>query len=170
MAHQVGGDHYQVPPGQMQHWDICVHFKVPYTIGCATKYLFRWKGKNGLQDLDKAIHYLQKSLENIDVVGGTSRFIPKDVIPETVEWEERDISLIAFNFEFPRHLNINGVNSPHAALKLALTRAIEFRGRVERDKIALLEAGTRNAREKAMADGHPVFGEDQPKASELHPE
>ena len=65
---QVGGTHYQKNVvccphcgGQLQHWDVYKFF--PYLVGTIAKYLWRWRDKNGLQDIDKASHYLQKLLE-----------------------------------------------------------------------------------------------------------
>lgn len=60
---QVGGTHYSKNgPAAMQHWDFIDDAAVPYLEGCATKYVVRWKGKNGIQDLRKAISYIQKRL------------------------------------------------------------------------------------------------------------
>lgn len=59
---QVGGDHYKTVSG-LQHWDLVELNGVGYLEGCATKYLSRWRKKNGLQDLQKALHYTQKLLE-----------------------------------------------------------------------------------------------------------
>ena len=63
---QVGGTHYQqedVP----QHWDIAIALNWDYLVGAATKYLWRL-GRKGdedkaIEDLGKAIHYLEKKLE-----------------------------------------------------------------------------------------------------------
>ena len=55
---QVGGDHYKV--GELQHWDL---LGPEYLMGCATKYISRWRRKNGVQDLEKALHYAEKLLE-----------------------------------------------------------------------------------------------------------
>lgn len=54
---QVGGDHYQT--GGTQHWDM---FGPDYLIGYATKYM-RWRKKGGVQDLEKAIHVVEKLKE-----------------------------------------------------------------------------------------------------------
>lgn len=64
---QVGGDHYRA---QYQHWDWVTDLNIPYLIGCATKYIIRWKRKGGAEDIQKAIHYLEKyvSLEAPDTV------------------------------------------------------------------------------------------------------
>jgi hypothetical protein len=59
---QVDGNHY-VKHGNLQHWDIVVRYAIPYLPGNCTKYLFRWKDKNGIKDLEKALHYLEKMLE-----------------------------------------------------------------------------------------------------------
>lgn len=67
---QVGGNHYKSAEdnGLPQHWDIVVGMGWSYLIGNATKYLWRLDKKGGpdkaIQDLEKAIHYLQKELEN----------------------------------------------------------------------------------------------------------
>lgn len=59
-ARQVGGSHYRK---KYQHWDWVADTKQPYHIGCTTKYLSRYLEKNGLQDLEKAGHYLEKAIE-----------------------------------------------------------------------------------------------------------
>lgn len=60
---QVGGDHYK-KGGSHQHWDfISVSYGSGYLVGCATKYLTRWRDKNGIEDLKKAVHYCQKLRE-----------------------------------------------------------------------------------------------------------
>lgn len=57
---QVGGDHYAKP---YQHWDFVLDCELNYLDGCSTKYISRWKDKNGLQDLRKALHYISKAIE-----------------------------------------------------------------------------------------------------------
>lgn len=57
---QEYGDHYQA---DFQHWDLIERYSIGYLEGCATKYLTRWRKKNGLQDLKKARHYTEKLLE-----------------------------------------------------------------------------------------------------------
>lgn len=57
---QVGGDHYK---GGYEHWDFALDAGLGYLLGCATKYVSRWRQKNGVQDLEKALHYLQKAVE-----------------------------------------------------------------------------------------------------------
>lgn len=70
---QVGGDHYAQGMGMcpncgfkgLQHWDL--YATAPYLEGTATKYITRWREKGGLEDLRKAISYLNKiiAIENL---------------------------------------------------------------------------------------------------------
>lgn len=57
---QIGGSHYRA---SIQHWDLIEDHRCGYLEGCATKYLTRWRKKNGRQDLEKALHYAEKLLE-----------------------------------------------------------------------------------------------------------
>lgn len=55
---QVGGVHYK---SAAQHWDYAVYnFGRGYLRGQVTKYVYRWRKKHGVQDLQKALHFLQK--------------------------------------------------------------------------------------------------------------
>lgn len=58
---QVGGNHYRQQP--IQHWDFAAANNLDYFQGCITKYVSRWKSKGGIQDLEKARHYLDKYIE-----------------------------------------------------------------------------------------------------------
>jgi Protein of unknwon function (DUF3310) len=65
---QVGGDHYQ--GGDYQHWDMCATFYGEAFFKCtASKYVIRWRKKNGAEDLNKALHYLLK-LKELVAKGG----------------------------------------------------------------------------------------------------
>lgn len=58
---QVGGDHYV---GGYQHWDWVADIKMPYHPATASKYVDRCNSKGTRQqDLDKAVHYLEKTIE-----------------------------------------------------------------------------------------------------------
>jgi hypothetical protein len=59
---QVGGSHYQSTTG-IQHWDLAVAFELPYLAGQITKYVTRAHRKNGIQDLEKAMHFMDKLIE-----------------------------------------------------------------------------------------------------------
>ena len=59
--HQVGGNHYK--DGDYQLWDFIHDNNIPFLVGSAMKYIHRWRSKNGVQDLEKAKHYLLKCQE-----------------------------------------------------------------------------------------------------------
>lgn len=61
---QVGGNHYKGKA--IQPWDYIVSNNLGYLEGNIVKYVSRWKEKNGVQDLRKAQHYLQKLIETVD--------------------------------------------------------------------------------------------------------
>jgi len=58
---QIGGRHYIDKP--FQPWDYIVGNKLGYLEGNIIKYVSRYKDKNGLEDLIKASHYLDKLIE-----------------------------------------------------------------------------------------------------------
>jgi hypothetical protein len=58
---QVGGDHYKGEA--IQPWDFIVSNGLGYLEGNIVKYVSRWRKKNGVQDLEKAAHYLAKLIE-----------------------------------------------------------------------------------------------------------
>lgn len=57
---QIGGNHYKV---EYEHWDLVCDTNLHYLLANATKYIYRWRKKNGIQDLRKASHYLSKAIE-----------------------------------------------------------------------------------------------------------
>ena len=59
-AKQIGGEHYKNP---IQHWDWVASNDLDYFQGQITKYVARWRHKNGLEDLLKAAHFLEKYIE-----------------------------------------------------------------------------------------------------------
>lgn len=59
-AHQVGGDHYRKLSPEYQHWDMAADFGLNYFTSAATKYVARWRDKDGLRGLEKAVHYIDK--------------------------------------------------------------------------------------------------------------
>lgn len=61
-SRQVGGSHYKAP-GKVEHWDFVHQHNLDYFQGQITKYVMRWKEKNGVQDLEKAQHFLEKYIE-----------------------------------------------------------------------------------------------------------
>ncbi len=58
---QYGGGHYKKL--KIQHWDYVDANNIPYLEACAIKYLTRWRDKGGVEDLRKAIHFIEKRIE-----------------------------------------------------------------------------------------------------------
>ena len=58
---QHGGNHYKkLNP---EPWNVITAWNLGYLDGTALKYIARWKDKNGIEDLRKAIHFLQKTID-----------------------------------------------------------------------------------------------------------
>ena len=68
-SHQVAGTHYR---SGIQHWDFVVANDLDYFQGQITKYVVRWKKKNGVDDLLKAQHFLQKYIETVQTDDGSA--------------------------------------------------------------------------------------------------
>jgi len=60
---QEGGNHYRTP---IQHWDFAWANHLGYFEGQITKYVTRWNKKNGIEDLKKARHFLDKYIELLE--------------------------------------------------------------------------------------------------------
>ena len=60
---QVGGSHYQL---EIQPIDFIVKNNIPFREANVIKYITRHREKNGKQDIEKAIHYLEMILEDYD--------------------------------------------------------------------------------------------------------
>lgn len=62
---QIGGNHYvkEIQPWDaMQSWMTSMEFK-GFLRGNVIKYVARYKDKNGVEDLEKAMHYLDKLIQ-----------------------------------------------------------------------------------------------------------
>lgn len=57
---QVDGEHYKLV---IQPWDYITFNRLGYLEGNIIKYVTRYKEKNGVRDLEKAKHYLDKLIE-----------------------------------------------------------------------------------------------------------
>lgn len=57
---QVGGNHYQLP---IQPIEYILANGLGYCEANVVKYVSRWRNKGGIQDLKKAIHYLEMLIE-----------------------------------------------------------------------------------------------------------
>jgi len=60
-ANNTGPGHYKDKP--MQPWDFIIALNLNYLEGNVVKYVCRWRQKNGIDDLNKAKHYLEKLIE-----------------------------------------------------------------------------------------------------------
>lgn len=82
--HQVGGSHYRI--GGEQHWDRMWRLYGPgYFVGCITKYVERYQNKNGIQDLEKAKHFIEKLIE---LEGAKPKVAVPPMPREEVVWDE----------------------------------------------------------------------------------
>lgn len=59
--YMVGGAHYK--QHTYETWDVIADWGLGYFDGNAVKYLSRWRHKNGVEDLRKARHYIDKLIE-----------------------------------------------------------------------------------------------------------
>ena len=58
---QCGGDHYKDMPIQPVEF---IHKNgIPFIEGSVIKYVARWRKKNGVEDLKKAVHFLRLLIE-----------------------------------------------------------------------------------------------------------
>jgi hypothetical protein len=66
---QVGGNHYAKhaiqPWDALECWLGADGFEA-YLAGSAVKYIARYKDKNGVEDLRKAAHYIERLIEHLD--------------------------------------------------------------------------------------------------------
>ncbi len=60
---QIGGNHYS--RYTIQPVDFIIANNLDWCEGNAIKYITRWKDKNGVEDIKKAIHYLEILLERV---------------------------------------------------------------------------------------------------------
>lgn len=60
-SRQVGGSHYQ--DRAIQPIDYILANELDYCEGAVIKYITRWRFKNGIEDLEKAKHYVEFLIE-----------------------------------------------------------------------------------------------------------
>ena len=61
LAVQVSGSHYK--EAKIQPIEFIHANNIPFCEANVIKYVFRWKGKNGIKDLEKAKHYIDLLIE-----------------------------------------------------------------------------------------------------------
>ena len=116
-AVQVGGSHYKGTT--YQHWDfVRVVLGGRYLEGNITKYVTRHRKKNGLQDLQKARHYLTKLIDeynvgNVTPLAGNHRLGPYHRVEHFcdvngVDVSERNFIVLVSNWHNREDLHIAG--------------------------------------------------------------
>ena len=60
---QVGGTHYKSLDPKQEHWNLVLAHRWDYFQSQIIKYVMRWRVKGGIQDLEKAHHFLEKYIE-----------------------------------------------------------------------------------------------------------
>ena len=96
---QIGGDHYKKAgkTGE-EHWDRQYRLFGPgYFVGCATKYIERYRDKNGKADLEKALHFIEKLIEleypntgSMELPPPTAWVVEKMGLPPPPAWQMPD--------------------------------------------------------------------------------
>ena len=61
---QVGGTHYKT---EYEHWDFAIWCDMGPMEYAASKHVTRWRKKDGIKDLKKAMHYIDKLVESYDI-------------------------------------------------------------------------------------------------------
>ena len=64
---QIGGTHYKDFPIQPE--EFIYANSIGFHEGTAMKYLCRWRDKGGLQDLEKAKHFIDLLIEKVEKYG-----------------------------------------------------------------------------------------------------
>ena len=81
---QIGGSHYK---SNSECWDYIIDNNLGYLEGTAIKYLTRWRKKNGIEDLRKAIHFIEKLIE----VEESKKENPEIATQQKPHWELEDV-------------------------------------------------------------------------------
>lgn len=125
---QIGGDHYKTT---YEHWDLCVKIPLGYLEGCTTKHVARWRKKLGIQDLQKALHYLDKLIEvanydikrnNVQVDQEVERFVEANALTH-MEYQ--------FFFIMCTYRNEKALHSARHVLTRIIAMAMEEVKRIE---------------------------------------
>lgn len=61
---QVGGDHYKKMP--IQPLEFIAKNRLDFFQGCVIKYILRYRDKNGIEDLQKARHFIDMMIEMME--------------------------------------------------------------------------------------------------------
>lgn len=128
---QVAGKHYG--GGNYQHWDFVVDNDLNYFEGQITKYVMRCRKKNGLEDLEKAKHFLEKYIEQYSrlnrLPAEVVRVLPRSQANMDQEYADQEAAKAYFQpdgfsgdgtngYQCIRCRQVVRANSPLGALKL----------------------------------------------------
>jgi len=89
---QIAGDHYK-KYGDIQPWDVVLAWDLGYLEGTALKYIARWQDKGGINDIKKAIHFLEKLVETeeakkepvVNLTGVHLKWVQMNLLDEAME-------------------------------------------------------------------------------------
>jgi hypothetical protein len=79
---QIGGSHYK--DFKIQPVEFCFINNIPYLEATAIKYLCRWRNKGGLQDLEKAKHFIDLLIDLEDLYGESTN--PTEPVQEGIDY------------------------------------------------------------------------------------
>lgn len=98
--YQVAGTHYQTK-NKYQLWDLFVDTQLNFFLANAVKYIYRCKNKNGLEDLKKAKHYIDKffSLSKETQLGLLSNKFNSNIVGDFLD-KELQLSSYQYNLIF----------------------------------------------------------------------
>jgi hypothetical protein len=126
---QVSGNHYN-KEGE-QHWDRMWRlYGRGYFVGCSTKYVERYHLKNGKEDLEKAIHFIQKLIE-LEYPEDKVESVP-DHLKEFVPTERQQE--VAAKFEHLRKKNEEAISPMLQRLLAADDEEPKTQGYVNQDR------------------------------------
>lgn len=115
-ATQVGGKHYK--KATIQIWDYYIYNELGPLESNIVKYVCRYRDKNGIEDLEKAAHYLDKAFETATASHSATRKLHNVALPmnklrisladfaraQSLTNEETDIVRIATGWQTPKDL------------------------------------------------------------------
>ena len=115
---QIGGQHYKT---KYEHWDMVPKVGLGYFDGTATAYVTRWRKKDGVRDLEKALHFVDKLIE------------------VTHYDERRNLSRNEIAEEIERYVDANKLGDPeHNIILVLCTFKSSMDLKLARDMIACL--------------------------------
>lgn len=71
-------------------WDFIAKYNLDYFVGCAIKYVWRHKHKNGRHDLEKALEYLEKKIKLNKFYNREDNF--QYYPPDIIDYQDMDMS------------------------------------------------------------------------------